>query len=212
MKTALLTASYLKGVDPSGSDRMARLKRFLTWHHWPFFFGMDFYVSDNGSPEHLRAQVPAWVTLLRHQEHLERTGEQHGYIYCWRHLYAIKILMQLGYEKIIFLDSDCFIVSRRMQDYVMSIHNGWEAFWIPKYNFPSAEFHVLCQDAFPIFNAFTSVPYQRHDGKLMETALPFTRINRDLFVDRWGEDWTPQEKWMDAYCQAPVGLPLEFNE
>ena len=188
---------------------MKRLNRFLGWNYAKT--DMDIYISDNASPPNKLFNLPQFGTVLRYQEHLERAPGENGYIYCWRHLYTIKILIQLGYQKIVFLDSDCFLLNGRICNYLESINSGWESFWIEKYKFPAAEFHVLCKDAFPIFEAFTSVPYERHLGKLMETALPFTRINKDFRVDRWGEDRIPQEPWMDVYCQAPVDLDLEFK-
>ncbi len=208
MRTALLTGSYLEGNDPLGSDRLHRMRRWLAWHGSMFD---DVYLSDNGSPEHLVAQLPGYAKVLRYQNHLSRMPQENGYVYCWRHLYTIKILIQLGYDKIVFLDSDCFIVSQNMLDHVKRVETGWEAFNLPKYSFPSAEFYVLCRDSFPIYEAFTSVPYPRHVGKLMETALPFTRINGGFKVDRWGETRVPQSPWMDCYCQCPTDHPLKFT-
>lgn len=213
MKTALLTHSYLAGKDLLGSDRLARVCRFLDWHrgHQHTLRVDEFFVSDNASPSHLADRIRNRCVLLRYQDHIPHANIENGYLYCWRHLYTTKILIALGYEKIIYVDSDCFLVSQRMVDHIRDIKSGWTAFWIQKYSFPSAELHVLCKDAFPTFLEFADPPFGYYLGKLMEKTLPFTHIEMGMRVDRWGEDLKPQEPWMDAYCQAPVSLPLEFQ-
>ncbi len=209
LKTAFLTASFLHGVDKSGSRRDQRLIRHLAWHQ-RFFPEIHTYISDNASEEAEVRRLRGWGTFLRHQDRLEKGPGQWDYPYCWRILYDIKILIQLGYEKIIFLDSDCFITSQRALDHIRALDTGWETFYCRKYGFPSAEAHVLCKDAFPIYEAFTSIPYEQHMGKVLEDVVPFTKVNHAFNVDRWGEDRIPCAPHMDIYSQAPVDLPLEF--
>lgn len=213
MKTALLTHSYLVGTDLLGSNRFERVRRFLDWHlAHRLSLGVDeIFISDNASPTGLVNRLRSQGVWLRYQDHIERVNCENGYLYCWRHLYTTKMLIELGYEKIIYIDSDCLLVSQRMVERVRALNDGWTAFWIAKYQFPSAELHVLCKDAFRIFHEFTKDPYPSHLGKLMERALPFTRVDTEMAVDRWGETNLPQEPWMDAYCQAPVSMPLEFQ-
>lgn len=215
MKTAIMTSSYLEGTDPTGSRRLTRLDKFLYWNLIKNYHGYDcMFVSDNGSPLDLVNIVSRFypsANFLRYAETLPRLDIENGYQYCWRHLYTLKILIQLGYEKIIVCDSDTFIVSGRLTKYVADLKSGWTAFNIRRYNFPSAEFFILCKDAFPLYERFTSCPYQDHVGKLMETAIPFTHIEHGLNCDRYGETRTPQCAEMDLYSQCPTDIPLVFN-
>jgi hypothetical protein len=140
------------------------------------------------------------------------TGGGHvRYPYCWRHLYQLKPIISLGFEKIICIDSDAFILSRRLAHFVRDLSSGWVAFHERKHNFPTAEFQVLCKDAFWIYQDFTAIPYMAHMGKLMEISLPFTDIRHEFFCERSGEDRKAQTEGQDLYAQASLGTELKFG-
>ena len=215
-KTALVTLSYLDGYDHNWNPRLARNIKYLNWY-LPLKdeLGFDSVVFiDNGSlPEHISALQMvggADVQMIRFMDHLPR-GNGYDYPYCWRGLYAYNKLINAGYTKLICVDSDYYILKESLTDYVKSLTSGWEAFYCPKYDFPEAAFHVLCQDAFPVFESFISVPWESRNGTLMERALPFTHVNKRFNCDRYGEIDAPQTPDMDAYGQCRNARELVFE-
>lgn len=211
MKTALFSPSYLDGLDPLGSDRLIRNIRWALWNE-KLKIG-DLWLCDNASSlESVQRLMEAWpVNIHRFTMHLPRGHGDNPYPYVWRGLWFIKQLIEDGYDKIITLDTDCFIVSQRLLDYVKAANSGWEVFWIPKYGFPSGELHILNRDAFPLYLEYTKGPWIDKVGQLFESALPFSKINKDFNTDRYGETRIPQTADMDGYFQAAVDVPLVFN-
>jgi len=129
-------------------------------------------------------------------------GGPNNYPYCWRALYYIKNLIEEGYEKIVVIDSDGFIVSKKMADYIKNLSSGWTSFWCKRWEFPEASIHVLCKDAFNMFYNFIKIPYQRRVGSIMEMTLPFTHIEESFVCDRFGETNDLLTDEMDYYGQA----------
>lgn len=217
MQTALMSPMFLEGKDPQGNDRLERNIAYLKYYlSIKDRLGVSaIYMIDNGSaPDkiHSLGEAIGWdldVRLVLKQR-LERTHNPNGYIYCWRALYWIKNLINLGYKKIITIDSDAYILTDKLMNHMKRASSGWEAFWCRRHNFPTAEFHILCEDAFPIFQKFSSCPYEDHDGKLMETVLPFTHINHNFYCDRSGETRDPVMPGQDLYGQMPLDMLPEI--
>lgn len=215
MKTALFSPLYLDGSDPVGNSRFTRNQRYIQWNRtYRKEIGFDdIWMVDNGSKPNLLAnllgQFPD-LNIMRYPN-LERTHHNNGYIYCWRALWFVRALISLGYEKIIFLDSDCYIISERLAEFVRSIESGWHAFKCQKYNFPTAEFNILTRNTFDVFLQYTNEAFESKNGILMERDLPFTHVNSIFNCDRYGETRTPQSPEMDLYSQRPLDIELTFQ-
>ena len=152
--------------------------------------------------------------LVRFNQRLYAGPGPEDYPYCWRVLYAIENLIEIGYEKIIHIDSDCFILSDRMMKLIGRTTTGWKAMWCPTYQFPESSLSVLCEDAFPLFKKFVKEKHwPSRVGQKMETTLPYTEIIKDAVGDRYGEKDPPpyQNSDMDFYAQAPLSVELEFG-
>jgi hypothetical protein len=52
---------------------------------------------------------------------------------------------------------------------------------------------------------------QRNDGRTLETDLPYTSVNKNFNIERYGETDEPQSVDMDGYGQSRVSRPLVFN-
>lgn len=221
MKTVLFAPMYLDGHDDRGNERLFRNIRYVQYYRQlKEHLGFDhFYFSDNASSmqnrttfgQVLNLREEKDVTVLGHMNHLSR-GRGYDYPYCWRALYTMReLILKEGVTKIITIDTDGIIVSSRLTSHIKSIQSGWEAFWCAKYNFPEAALHVMCQDYFDIFLEFTSGSFYEHNGQMMETYLPFTKVNKNFFTDRYGEDRVPQQPEFDYYGQSPNDLELIFR-
>lgn len=222
MKTAFLVPTYLRGCDISGSCRNVRQLRWLEWHE-KLDLGIDrIFFSDNDSghddlgnidPDGLARicslQRPG-INFIHHAPRLFGSNGGIRYPFNWRHLYAMGVPAQ-DFDKVIFCDSDTFVLTQKLVNFVRELRSGWTAFHEQKHNFPTAEFHVLCADAFWIFKEFTGIPYMAHMGKTMETSIPFTDVREDFFVRRTGEEQAPQAPGQDLYCQARLDIPLTFS-
>ncbi len=215
MKTALFAPLFLNGLDLSGSNRYRRNIRWLEWYKSiKGRIGFDdIWMCDNGSHPPLLSELIKEhqdINIIRYP-HLERTDIPNGYGYCWRALWAIRALVGLGYDKIITADSDSFVVSGKLADFIKGCDTGWQSFMSKKYSFPTAELHILTRNAFPIFLKYTEGYFSSKIGVLMETNLPFTKIHTEFDCDRYGEDRQEQLPKMDGYFQAPTDLPLIFR-
>jgi hypothetical protein len=201
------------GTDPSGSDRLARVNRWIV-----YYSGLqeklgfqNIFLSDDGSEKASLDQLEGDVWVFENR-HLGKRNNANGvdYDYCWRALWDIRKLIEIGYKKIITIDTDTFVLSERLFDYIRERSTGWTAFDIEKYHFPSAELHILCEDAFPRFLYYTRGDFMQKNGTLMEKDIPFTHVICGFKVDRFGEERLPQTPDMDAYAQAPLDIDLRY--
>lgn len=218
MNTCLFTPSYLDGVDPLGTDRFYRNVRYLNYYlklkEKLGFNRIEF--ADNASSMHkvnlLKDLFQRELTIFRYAEHLGKEKQPHDndYNYVWRAFYHIEALFNI-YDKVILIDSDTFIVSPQMARYIRNCEKGWETFWIPMYDFASAEIQILNRDALQTLKKFVSTPYEKRNGTLMEKELPYTKINRNFVGNRYGELRLQQPKEADFYSQAPGDIDITWN-
>lgn len=191
--------------------------RLFLGHRW-------IYLIDNGSSKENLDKLKDWSNSFRmfHCDNIPRGPGPYDYPYCWRALYYIRNLIEIGYEKIIFIDTDGFILSKRLARYIGDRQSGWVSFWSNTEQFPEASIHVLSDDTFYLFNLYTSHPWETKVGRFMERDLPFTEVNRYFNVGRFGEKWDgkewsanlerKQEPDMDYFGQAPLSTTFEFGK
>jgi hypothetical protein len=108
-----------------------------------------------------------------------------------------------GFDRVIHLESDAFLVSPRMRAYVRARTLGWTAMWCEKYRFPEIAVQIIGTDQLPALLAFAQTPYTELTGKLPEITLPYTDIERDLVGDRYGETDDEVPRTADFACQVP---------
>ena len=216
IKTALYSLSYLDGFDASGSSRFDRQIKYVKFYESIKeelgFDRIEFY--DNGSSMDYVKQFLKEIncnSFIRETFHLQR-GLNYDYPYCWRGLHHIRRLILEGYDKIICIDSDTFVLTKRLANYIKNSNSGWEAFWSPKYQWPTSEFHILNKDKFEFFMGYTSTPWERMNGQCQERALPFSKITKSFIGDRYGEMRIPQQPEHDYYGQCAVETIMEFQK
>lgn len=151
------------------------------------------------------------LKVIRFGKHWER-GQEYDYPYGWRTVHAARMVAE-AYDKIIFIDSDGFVLSRRLANWIKELNDGWHALWCPKYSFPEANCHILTREHYPAFFKFTEGdPYQHNNTGMMENILPFTHVHREFVSNRYGEWGEPQHPTMDFYAQARTMRRLEFDK
>ncbi len=209
MKTALFVGTFLDGRV----DRVIKYLNFYNKIKEDLGFS-QIYVSDNGGTgDQIKEILLAdhYMELIRHP-YIAR-GEGHpvyDYLPCWRTVYDYRKLIGDGFEKIIITDDDAFVLSKRLMDYIKNLKTGWTSFWCPKYGFPECALSILCADTFGKYLEFTKDPYPTKNKNPIpiENLLPYTLVNKDFSINRWGETNERQKPWMDGYFQCPTELEL----
>ncbi len=150
------------------------------------------------------------LLILRFDEHLARTGIWQ-YPYCWRALEFVKTLIpRYELDKILFIDTDFYVLSSKLAEYIKNLDSGWVSFRCPKYGFPEAALHILCKDAFEHLNNFPIPSPTHYNDQGMEWLLPFTLVHeagKPFKGGRYGEGTNPQTPDMDYYGQWHPGCP-----
>lgn len=141
------------------------------------------------------------VVLFHFAENLGRLGP-YDYPGWFRSFALAAVYAQTyGFEKVIHIESDAFLISRRIQDYCNAVEDGWVAFLCPRYNFPETGIQIMAGTGLRRFYRLAAQPYSDFARQPIETALPFTRVERRFIGDRYGDyltyvpaeaDWTMQ--------------------
>lgn len=207
MKTILYAGCYLDGYDAIGNNRLERNIRYVNYYtSIREELGFEkIFLLDNGSNDESICEfldrVDKSYLHFKSLENLKSDDPSH-YPYCWRVRYYTEELIKEGYEKIITIDSDCFVLSKRLAKYIKELNTGWTAMWCEKWQFPEDAMSILCKDSFHLFKNFIRVPVERRYGSKLEFSVPFTRIEEGFIGDRYGEDNIDMSEDMDFYAQA----------
>lgn len=218
MRACLYTPMFLDGVDDQGNSRLDRNIRYVKYYSAiQSEIGFDDIIfADNASSyDSMRAFKDAVglkypVQIHKFHQHLARGGT-FNMPYVWRALHHIRDLIAEGYQKIICIDSDAFVLTKKLANHIRDTNTGWEALWCAKYGFPEAACHWISEDQFSFFLGYTSVPWERMNNLVMENSLPFTKVNKDFVSDRFGENFCEQTEIMDFYGQSNLKTKLEFR-
>jgi hypothetical protein len=162
---------------------------------------------DDGSPS-----LPDWVdTTVLHEgapiprdqpiilyHFADRLGRPSRYDYPGWHRsfsFAARYAEEAGFDKVIHLETDAFLVSRRAVEYFNSASSGWTAMWAPRHGFAESAIQIIGTDALGSFFAFSRRNYEEFRGREIECFLPLTKIEKGLRGDRYGEylDYVPQD-------------------
>ena len=218
-------------------DSEHRLRRNIKWldYYGPILndFGVDhIWLIDNASPmEELKklggeiynlkfdliepATTRPYLKILRYEQRFERVRFR-VYHYFYRALFTgIQTLpRQFEYTKAIHIDTDVYVLSKRLAAYIKDSNTGWEAFWCKKYNFAESTFHIICQDSFHIGDKFIadSFPIEKYDDRDAENIIPFTNVSKSFIGDRYGESSLVQAPAMDYYCQSLNDVELVYEK
>ena len=118
---------------------------------------------------------------------------------------SLDIAEKYNYEKIVHIESDAFLISMRIFDYIEGLKTGWTGLWANKYNFPESCIQVICKDQFDSFRDFASCGSHELSKKgLAEKVIPFTNVERKFVGDRYGEKVNKQVVGLDYFCQAKL--------
>ena len=210
LKTLLFCTSYC--ADEAAWQR--RYRRWLAHHRWiPLRKAATFFIDDcsphvPADPDlHCLHELPTGSDLpdatcvYRFATHLGREGLI-GHFGWWRSfLFSLDIARAFGFEKIVHVESDAYLLSRKVVDYVNALDTGWTVMWCPKYGFPEPAIQIVAADQFQRMADVASAGVARLGQALAEFTLPFTHIEKRFVGNRYGEQRTRIPGYADYACQ-----------
>lgn len=127
------------------------------------------------------------ILLHRFGNRLGRSGVR-DYPGWWRSfLKSVELAQHFGADKIIHIESDAFLFSPKIIDFINNITSGWHVMWSAHYQFPETAIQVICNDHMQAMVDFK----QRYESEgapdIAEKILPFSHIHREFIGDRYSE-------------------------
>lgn len=197
MRTFIFCTSFIGG-DPE-KHGAARYERWVKYY-LPMLQELQvermFLIDDGGSYEgdinvisgELPDEANDLINIYRFEETLGRRSMM-DFPGWWRSfLFSIEIAKKYGYDRIVHVESDFFVLSDRLKEYIRNVESGWTSMYSAHYNMPESGIQIICKDAFDIFTAFKE-KHMNADYRMEQYAellLPFTNVNQSFVGDRLG--------------------------
>ncbi len=237
MQTFLFCTSYIDETDPS--NNLMRYRRWVDFYMKRLTqlqaqylimiddgsrledleLGCDFEVLD---PFSLPAKLTNTVNIIHFPTHLGRPAYK-DYRGWWRSfLYAGRFGNHYGFDKAVHIESDFFIVSERMFDYLRDEPGDWTAFYSAYHTFPESAIQIMNSQTFSkLDELYSNGEAQAFSfNKAAELFLPFTKVEKRFTGDRLGQfdvfdGWS---KFMDMPCKLdyigqvhPLAQPGDYD-
>ena len=196
MKSIVFCTSFFRNEK----DWSSRNQRWLDHYRQIPFDDSRLFMIDDGSfytpaaeqiqcvsdTEDLR-QIDAHALIVRFGNRLGRSGAV-SYPGWWRSfLHSVSIARMLDAKKIIHVESDAFILSPRLLDYIEQLQQGWTALWTAHFGMPETAIQIICEDQYDKLEALRKRRVSEFEGVQAEDILPFTEVNKQFIGDRYGE-------------------------
>ena len=133
-----------------------------------------------------------------------QTSVYPGWYRSFSHAYHVACLG--GFEKIIHVESDAYLLSDRIINFLNTVSSGWHSMWHPTNAYPESAVQVICADQFQAYRNFTSAPYEVYAHHTIEKEMPFTEIHKEFIGDRYGETNQQIPANADFSCQTSVTM------
>lgn len=147
------------------------------------------------------------INFFHFENHLGRPGRR-DYRGWWRSFtFSVKLAEKYDIDKLIHIESDYYVMSPRMMDYIANISEGWTVFYSSFYHFPETAIQIICKDSFEKLNQIhrRAVASDYKFKKIAERVLPFSKVEKGFTGDRLGEIKVLRG-WLKKYR-----LPLEID-
>jgi len=186
---------YRPWVDYHQTLPLRREATFMLDDASPYLPSDDRIAVSHALPPALDARI----RLYRFDDHL---GNRR-HIGWWRSfLFALRIAREYGLRKIIHVESDAYLLSQRIVDYVTDLQHGWTVLWCPLYQIPEAGIQIIAEDQFAALQRFAEADLREVARALAEKSLPFTHVEKGFYGDRYGEYRSRIPFTADYACQV----------
>jgi hypothetical protein len=220
MTTLLFCTSY---AETEGSWE----RRYRRWVQAVQASGLHYDVLaiiDDGSPllpdwaqTHQVGDVPAGSLspsreprLFHHAERLGRHDVLDFPGWYRSFAYSVRLARAAGADRIVHIESDAFVLSAEMVDWINGFSDGWAAPYSPTHGFPEMAIQVVAGSSLPTFAELFAKPYDWLKDVNHEQALPFTHVVRPLLGDRYAGN-TPISRFADFSTQTPSDREAGFH-
>lgn len=93
-----------------------------------------------------------------------------------------------GFEKVIHIELDAFLIGSRVQRYFSDTVSGWTTLWCPRHGLPESAIQVIAGASLGKFaELYRTHPHEKLIGREFEYQLPFDVIEKRFNGDRFGE-------------------------
>jgi hypothetical protein len=216
-ETLVFCTSHVAGP----AEWAARYRRWLD-HHCACPGATLFCLVDDASPWQPCGEVqvveaccvalaPAPPLMVRFEDYL---GRQSGRRFpgWWRSFaHSVAVARHHGCRRIVHIESDAYVLSRRMQAFLASRTAGWTAMWCPRWSFAESAIQVICEDQFDAVQRLGEGGWARFDGAFAERVLPFTSVVREPHGNRYSEFRTRIPGYADFAAQVTPAQRVWFS-
>lgn len=214
MKTLLFAPCYL--------DEGERLQRNLKYlDYYKNLKGILHYdeilLVDNASSQEklsiLEVAFPE-VKIIKCKAHLGRPSmNNYGY---WFSAFgkAAKYALDNGFEKIVHIDSDTYILKEELVNYINNRKTGWLAFWSEIHQYPESVFQIISgkNNIEDMYEHMTRDFLSYFPYEMAETHVPFTHIEKGFIGDRYPEIGIyKQDPSWHYVAQVPVTMAVKYG-
>ncbi len=148
------------------------------------------------------------IGLYRFSQRLGRGGK---YVYpgWWRsYFFSIDLARRYGFDKVVHVECDAFVLSRRLADHLNALDADWTALFCPRYVCAETAIQVICKDHYDEVDAFRADGIDALSGLAAELELPFGNIETQWTGDRYGEYLKEVPADADYACQIRPDMAL----
>mgnify|MGYP001082188249 CR=1 FL=1 len=209
-KTLVFATSYMHDAQAWASryQRWYRYYKQSPLRHLPLVLiddGSPFLPDEemvNVQPAHSPADIKTgYLNIIHFPNNLGRASLA-NYPGWWRSfLQSAALARQTGFNRIIHIESDAYILSSGLYDRLLSTQHGWTTFWLPTYQLPETAIQVIGEDQFD-----SMLQVWKHPDlnvELAEDILPFTCVDKSMKGDRYSEfkrnRWIFRSKKFDRF-------------
>lgn len=196
--TLLLTCSYIQ------SD----IKRVLKfWKYYSKIFPNIRIYNDGPLEKEILDKLPRKLreSLYCFETHLGRSSivKFEG----WWRSFRTGVLENTNWNKIVWIETDCYVLSKNLFNYLDESNNGYISLYSKNYIFPDSSIQVINKDKYYLIEHTNSQP----PNDIIEKILPFTHIEKQFIGDRhedyiWEEHIKIEEQ--DYFCQCATDLDI----
>jgi hypothetical protein len=196
MKSILFCTSFIK----DGQAWESRYQRWLDFYKNVPINAVKRIMIDDGSPFLPPAEI---IRSVPHNENLSSYDDENlivrfndnlgrqsmsAYPGWWRSfLHSVTVAKNMGVDKIIHIESDAFILSQRLVDFINQTQSGWHVLWAQRYGMPETAIQIICRDQFENLEKLKERFPTFDFPDIAERILPFTSVDRRFKGDRYSE-------------------------
>lgn len=106
-----------------------------------------------------------------------------------------------GFARVIHVESDAFIISKRFVSFVNDVTEGWIGLKLPRHEMPESAIQIIAGAALARYQEFAAHPYADFKDRNIENCIPYTHVLGQFTGDRYGQfmahvpqeaDWSVQ--------------------